>query len=153
MSDGALPSAMAERIQRLLASSEVPEDELAQVLELPSGVTVDEVLAGHLPLAPTDLVAVADLLDVPVTVLPGQVPIDRHLGVSLRLGTLQAPDVPEQALQTAELHLRYQALLDSWLGRLTSPLAAVSMSTDRYYKGAGEESARRVRDALGLGER
>jgi Zn-dependent peptidase ImmA (M78 family) len=143
---------MAERIQRLLASSEVPEGQLAQVLDLPSGVTVDEVLTGSHPLAPTDLVAVADLLDVPVTVLTGQVPIDRHLGVSLRLGSLQAPDVPEEALQNAELHLRYQALLDSWLSRPRSPLAAVSMSTDGYYKGAGQESARRVRDALGLGE-
>jgi len=40
VSDGPLPSAMAERIQRLLASSEVPKAELARVIELASDVDV-----------------------------------------------------------------------------------------------------------------
>jgi hypothetical protein len=95
---------------------------------------------------------VADLLDVPVTVLSGQVPFDRHLGVSLRLGRVEAPEVPKEALQEAERLLRSRHLLDSWLGRETSPLATVSMSHERYAKKAGKVSAQRVRDGMDLGE-
>ncbi len=152
MADRMLPSATAGRIERLLASSNVPKAEVARVLDLPSGVTVDDMLAGHYQLSPSDVVAIADLLDVPVTVLTGQVPMDRHLGVSLRLGTVQAPDVPNEALRCAETHLHYRALLDSWLGSPQNPLAVVSMSTDEYYIRAGQESAMRVRDALALGD-
>lgn len=146
------PSSAASRIKRLLASSDLTKAELASVLDLPSGITIDAVLAGGHELSATDLVAAADVLDVPVTVLTGQLPMDQHLGVSLRLGTIDAPDVPAEALQSAEMHLRYRALLDSWLEPPGNPMGAVSMSTDNFYIGAGRESARRVRDALGLGD-
>src|SRR5258707_697408 len=111
-----LASSPAGRIALLLGSSPISDAELAEVLELPSGITVSEVLSGAHKLTATDLAAVADLLDVPVTVLTGQVPIDRHLGVSLRLGPVTAPDVPTVALEYADKLLGYRALLDSWFG-------------------------------------
>ena len=152
MTRQALPSSPAGRIELLLHHSGVSEAELARALYLPAGVSVDDVLAGDSQLSATDLVAVAELLDVPVTVLNGQVPINRHLGVSLRLGTVDAPDVPVDALEYADRMLRYRGLLDSWLGAWHSPLAGVGMSTDKYYVRAGRESAQRVRDGLQLGE-
>ncbi|WP_445186990.1 ImmA/IrrE family metallo-endopeptidase [Pseudonocardia sp. Cha107L01] len=121
------------------------------VLQLPDSVTLDDVLTDRHQLTPSDLVALSDVLEVPATVLSGQVPINRHLGVSLRLGALQSTEAPNAALQYAEKLLQYQALLDSWLGRVSNPLANVSMSTDPLYVRAGEVSAARVRDGLSLG--
>ena len=72
--------------------------------------------------------------------------------MSLRLGTVEAPDVPADALEYADRMLRYRGLLDSWLGAWHSPLAGVGMSTDSYFVRAGCESAQRVRDGLQLGE-
>jgi len=152
MSDGTMPSSPVGRIELLLGHSDVSRADLARVLDLPRDVTVDDVLAGDYPLSPTDLVAIADLLDVPVTVLTGQVPMDRHLGVSLRLGAVEAADVPTGALQYADTLLGYRALLDSWLGSVCSPLAGIGMSTDSYFMRAGQKSAQRVRDGLRLGE-
>ena len=145
-------SSPADRIALLLGRSGVSREELARVLDLPAGVSVDAVLAGDHELSPSDLVAVADALDVPVTVLSGQVPVDRHLGVSLRLGTVDAPDVPADALQYADRLLRHRCLLDSWLGAPRSPLAGVDMSARRFAKEAGKISAQRVRDGMRLGE-
>ena len=152
MTGQTLPSSPADRIALLLAASDVTEDELAQALGLPAGVSAHAVLAGDRELSPSDLVVAADLLDVPVTVLSGHVPLDRHLGLSLRLGTVEAPDVPAEALRYADELLRFKDLLDSWLGGRVSPLAGVSMSTHRLAKKAGQVSAQRVRDGLGLGE-
>jgi Zn-dependent peptidase ImmA (M78 family) len=152
MMSQALPSSPADRIARLFARSDVTKDELARVLDLPADSSVDAVLAGDYELSPSDLIAVADVLDVPVTVLSGQVPLDRHLGVSLRLGTVDAPDVPEEALKYADRLLRYRNLLDSWLDVPRSPLAGVDMSTNWLRSEAGKTSAERVRDALQLDE-
>lgn len=152
MSSETLPSSPAGRIALLLDRSGTTEDEVAQVLALPAGVTAQEVLAGAYELSPSDLVVVADLLDVPVTVLSGHVPLDRHLGVSLRLGTVDARQVPDQALRYADELLRCKDLLDSWLGGQPSPLAEIDMSTHRYAKTAGLVSAQRVRDGMDLGE-
>lgn len=152
MTGQTLPSSPADRIALLLGASDATEDELAQVLGLPEGVGADAVLAGDYELSPSDLVVVADMLDVPVTVLSGHVPLDRHLGVSLRLGTVEAPEVPADALRYADELLRFKDLLDSWLGRQVSPLAGVSMSTHRLAKKAGQVSAQRVRDGMGVGE-
>lgn len=152
MIERTLPSSPAGRVDLLLRHSDVSKVEIGRVLELPRGITVDDVLSGKHELSPTDLVALADLLDVPVTVLSGDVPIDRHLGVSLRLGAVEAADVPRGALEYADKLLRYRGLLDSWLGTPSSPLAAVSMSQDGYYIKAGQTSAQRVRDGLGLGD-
>jgi Zn-dependent peptidase ImmA (M78 family) len=147
-----LPSSPAGRIELLLRHSGVSKAQLARSLELPAEVSVEDVLAGEYQLSATDLVVVAELLDVPVTVLSGQVPMNRHLGVSLRLGTVEAPDVPADALEYADQMLRYRGLLDSWLGAWHSPLAGVGMSTDSFFVRAGRESAQRVRDGLELGE-
>jgi Zn-dependent peptidase ImmA (M78 family) len=147
-----LSSSPAGRIKLLLGHSNVSGAELSRALALPSDVTVDDVLAGDYPLSATDLVAIADLLDVPVTVLTGQVPMDGHLGVSLRLGAVEAADVPSEALQYADKVLGYRVLLDSWLGAVRSPLAGVGMSADSYFMRAGQRSAERVRDALQLDE-
>jgi hypothetical protein len=152
MTTRTLPSSPAGRIGLLLRHSGVSKAQLARVLDLPVEASVDDVLAGKHQLSAADLVVVAELLDVPVTVLSGQVPIDRHLGVSLRLGTVEAPDVPADALEYADRLLRYRGLLDSWLGAWHSPLAGVGMSTDSYFVRAGRESAQRVRDGLQLGE-
>jgi IrrE N-terminal-like domain len=146
------PSSPADRIAILLDHSAVTGEELARILALPAGVSADSVLAGEYPLSPSDLVAVADLLDVPVTVLTGQVPIDRHLGVSLRLGAVDAPDVPDDALRYADLLLRYRGLLDSLLGEQPSTRTHVSVSNHRMYKRAGQVTAQRVRHRLRLGE-
>jgi hypothetical protein len=152
MTERMLPSSPADRVSLLLRHSDVGKGDLARALDLPSGTTADAVLAGEYPLSPTDLVTLADLLDVPVTVLSGQVPIDRHLGVSLRLGAVEAADVPRGALEYADKLLRHRSLLDSWLGPAQSPLAGVSMSTDSFYIRAGQRSAQRVRDGLGLAD-
>jgi IrrE N-terminal-like domain len=147
-----LPSSPADRIALLLARSDASKEDLARALDLPADVPVDAVLTGDHELSPSDLVAVADVLDVPVTVLSGQVPVDSHLGVSLRLGTVDAPDVPEEALQYADHLLRYRGLLDSWLGMPRGPLAGVDMSAHWLRKEAGKISAQRVRDGMQLGE-
>lgn len=152
MTEQTLPSSPAGRVDLLLRHSDVSKAEIARVLELPAGVTVDDVLSGRHELSPTDLVSLADLFDVPVTVLSGDVPIDRHLGVSLRLGAVEAADVPRGALEYADKLLRYRGLLDSWLGAPSSPLASVGMSQDGFYVKAGQTSAQRVRDGLDLGE-
>jgi Zn-dependent peptidase ImmA (M78 family) len=152
MTKQTLPSSSAGRIALLLDHSDATEADLANLLSLPTGIAVRDVLSGMYGLSPSQLVAVADLLDVPVTVLTGQVPIDRHLGVSLRLGAVEAADVPAVALEYADKLLRYRALLDSWLGSRQSPLAGINVSTDGYYMRAGKETAQRVRDGLGLGE-
>jgi Zn-dependent peptidase ImmA (M78 family) len=151
MTGRTLPSSPAGRIQLLLRHSDVGESEVRRALALPEHIGVEDVLQGQYPLSPTDLVAMADLLDVPVTVLSGQVPIDRHLGVSLRLGSVEAADVPGEALEYADTLLRYKGLLDSWLGVLRSPLAGIGMSTDAFHVRAGQKSAQRVRDGLRLG--
>jgi hypothetical protein len=151
MAGSTTPSTVAGRISLLLARSSASEADIASALELGGEMTVADVLHGRRELSPGDLVAVADVLDVPVTVLSGQLPMDRHLGVSLRLGSVAAPDVPSTALELADRIFGHQALLDSWLGRVRNPLAGVSMSTDTFYLRAGQTSAARVRDALGLG--
>jgi hypothetical protein len=147
-----LPSSPADQIALLLDRSDVSKDDLERALDLPVGIPVDAILTGDYKLSPSDLVTVADVLDVPVTVLSGQVPVDRHLGVSLRLGVVDAPDVPEEALQYADRLLRYRGLLDSWLGVPRSPLADVDMSAHWLRREAGKISAQRVRDGMQLGE-
>ena len=87
-----------------------------------------------------------------MTVLSGQVPINRHLGVSLRLGPVEAPDVPADALEYADRMLRYRGLLDSWLGAWHSPLAGVGMSTDGTTSGLAAKARSGFATGLQLGE-
>ena len=150
MVDSASP---AGRIGVLLSQSGVAAPELARVLALPDGVGVEDVLSGAHLLTASDLVAAADVLDVPVTVLTGQVPMDRHLGVSLRLGRIPgAADAPVDALKYADMVLGHTAVLDSWLGSVGSLLAGVRMHTTDYRLRAGQLSADRVRRVLKLGQ-
>ena len=146
------PSTSATRIAALLESDPDLGGGLVAALVLPDDVTLSDVLAGAYPLSASDLVAAADALDVPVTVLSGSVPLDRHLGVSLRLGRVDgAAGVPADALTYVDVLLGHSAVLDSWLGPVESPLAGVAMHTDDFRKGAGEKSADRVRRVLRLG--
>ncbi|MDQ3484688.1 MAG: ImmA/IrrE family metallo-endopeptidase, partial [Actinomycetota bacterium] len=146
------PTSPATIIAALLGQSDGLEAELAEALDLPDGVLLDDVLSGAHLLTPSDLIAASDVLGVPVTVLTGDVPMDRHLGVSLRMGRVSgAADVPLDALTYADTVLGHQAVLDSWLGPVVSPLAGVAMHTDKYRIAAGTQSADRVRRVLGLG--
>lgn len=150
---GGDPSGTGERIAQLLQLSAAGgEEELRLALGLSSITELADVLDGRRQLTPSDMVAAADMLDVPVTVLAGQVPIDRHLGVSLRLGAVDTADVPIDALEYAEMMLKHQALLDSWWGRPRNPLGSLPVSTDRYFVRAGTVSAARARDALHIGD-
>lgn len=142
----------AERVASLMESSSVDEADLAEVLELPDGVPVGDVLNGSYALSAGDLVAVADLLDVPVGVLTGDQPVDGRLGVSLRMGLVLEADVPVGALRHADMLLRHRAVLDSWLGPLPGPPEDLRMSTERYHPKAGAVSGDRVRRVLGLGD-
>ena len=131
MTKRTLSSSPAGRIGLLLRHSDVSKVDLARTLELPDG------LCGRYPYGRLRTIAYGSgggrgAAGCSVTVLSGQVPINRHLGVSLRLGAVEAPDVPEDALEYADKLLRYKGLLDSWLGVLHSPLAGVGMSTDQF---------------------
>lgn len=131
------------------AGLELPD--LFDEFDLPDGVTTGDVTSGAYVLTPTDLVAAADVLDVPVTVLTGKVPMDGHLGVSLRLGRVtEAADVPADALAYADMVLGHRAVLDSWLGPVESPLAGIPMHTSDYRLAAGQRSADRLRRVLNL---
>jgi hypothetical protein len=152
MTKQTLPSSPAGRIALLLTRSDLGEEELARILDLPADVPGSAVLSGDYVLSPSDLVALADVLDVPATVLSGQVPLDRHLGVSLRLGTVDAPDAPDEALYYADRVLRYRSVLDSWLNAPPSPGSSIDVSTHGFYKRAGQESAERLREGLQLGD-
>ncbi len=88
MTGQTLPSSPADRIALLLAASDVTEDGWRR-RSVCLRVSVLTPSSGDQELSPSDLVVAADLLDVPVTVLSGHVPLDRHLGVSLRLGTVE----------------------------------------------------------------
>ena len=146
MTTRTLPSSPAGRIGLLLRHSGVSGAQLARVLDLPVEVSVDDVLAGRYQLSAADLVAVAELLDVPPTVLSGEVPINRHLGVSLRLGTVEASDVPADALEYADRMLRYRGLLDSWLGAWHSPLLARRAAVCPQPRGTSRARAAAVRE-------
>jgi IrrE N-terminal-like domain len=143
----------AERVALLLERSPLSPDEFVAALGLPNDVTPADVLSGAYNLSPSDLVAAADLLEVPVTVLTGDLPIDRHLGVSLRLGRVEAAaEAPIEALSFADALLGQQAVLDSWLEPVPSRLAGVAMHTGAYRKDAGQRSADRARRLLHLGD-
>lgn len=147
-----LPATRSGRVASLVRSLAVDDADLARVLDLPDGVEVGRVLDGSYELTATDLVAVADLLDVPVGVLTGDQPVEGRLGVSLRMGYVSEADVPVEALRHADMLLRHRAVLDSWLGPMPGPPDDLRMSTDGYHPKAGAVSGDRVRRVLGLGD-
>lgn len=139
----------ARRIQRLADRAPMATERLVAALDLPRDQPLlDGLLARNLSLS--DLVTAADILDVPVTVLAGQVPVEQDLGVSLRLGVAPAT-APREALQVAEKLLKHQALLDSWTGPAPSDLS-VTVSRHGHYVTAGRETALRLRDEQELGD-
>ena len=154
MTDEATPSTVGQRIAQLLEhpTSDQKAADIRALLSLSPGVSPQDVIGGDYPLTPSDLVTLADWLDVPATVLSGQTPMSHSLGVSLRLGSLSVSGAPTDALLYAEKVLGHQRLLDSWLGVVSKPLQSVSPSQNRYFLRAGEVTAARVRDALNLGD-
>jgi Zn-dependent peptidase ImmA (M78 family) len=153
MTGDALPTTPAGRISLLLTRTPDAAAELGRALLLSPDMSVDQALAGGLELSLSDLVAAADVLDVPVTVLVGQVPLDRNLAVSLRLGLAQKPNAPVEDLEYADMLLQHRALLDLWQDTpATSPVLAVPLSHDHLYKKAGQVTAEHVRDALRIGD-
>jgi len=141
-----------ERIEQLLSTVPSAMPEIARILGIPESATLIETIRQRANWTPGELVEIAEALRVPSAVLAGRLPMDRHLGVSLRLGVLTEPGAPAEALQRAERLFDDKAVLDSWLGPVRSPLASVPMSSDTYHMRAGQTSAERVRDALRLGD-
>jgi Zn-dependent peptidase ImmA (M78 family) len=132
----------------------VTAEQIAEGMLLDPSVPIEHVLDGTYTPTPSELVGAADALDVPVAVLTGDLPIEGHLGVSLRMGALDAAAGLAEPLGWANRMLDYAALLDSWLGPAPVPewdrLGQVPWSTDSFAKRAGEVSADRARAALGL---
>lgn len=142
---------VAERLSLLVGRTGMPGEELVALIGLPSSVMPDEILSGDRRLSPSEIVAAADALDVPVTLLTGDLPVDGHLGVSLRLGVFaDAVDAPTEALELADLMMDRHATLDLLLGP-AAVAPRVPVSTDRYALNAGRATADRVRRALQLG--
>lgn len=152
---GAAPSPRS-RIQALLERTAVTPDDVAAGMLLPEGVTLERVLDGSYEPSLSELLGAADVLDVPVGVLTGDIPADGHLGVSLRLGAVEGAEDLADALGHANRLLDRAALLDSWLGAAPAPardvLDRVMLSQHRLGKRAGAVTAERVRAALGLSD-
>jgi len=147
-----IPSTPARRIALLLERSPQAKAALAQALVLPPSKLAD-VLKGHGELSLSDLVTAADVLDVPVTYLAGQLDSDHSLAVSLRLGHAQQSGAPEQALAYAHTLIRRLVLLDLWQGAQPGALDEMGLDYSDLFKEAGQRTAGKVRDALELGDR
>lgn len=141
-----------DRIGLLLARMPELEHELEVALLLSPGENLPDVLRAENRLSLEDLVAAADVLSVPVTVLTGQESMVDNLAVSLRLGLASDIGVPEDALGYAEMLLRYRTLLDTWLPALENSLARLPVGRESHFATAGETTANRVRDALSMGD-
>lgn len=142
------------RIAALLESSEATPGDLLDAMLVGSDVGIEQVLDGSYEPSVSELLAAAEVLQVPVAALTGELPEDGHLGVSLRLGRIAGAESLASPLAYANRLLDHRALLDSWLGRAAAPLrdrlARMPLGDDRYAKKAGEETADRVRAVLGL---
>jgi Zn-dependent peptidase ImmA (M78 family) len=125
--------------------------ELETALLLPDGVSLVDVLEDryHAPLG--DLVAAAEILDVPLSVLTGQTSAQSDLLVSTRLGYALGHKIPITVVEYVGKLSRQAELLDSWLGEMPNKLKGLPLSRDAHFISAGKLSAQRVRDALGLG--
>lgn len=143
------PGSALGRIALLLDRSPEAAEPLAQALfrqakDLRRGCGED--------LTPAELIAAAEVLDVPVTYLAGMSSADRDLGVSLRLGQLSDSEAPAEALRYADMLLRYLHLLDLWLGPRHSDLDGLDPDYSRMHIKAGRRTAGKVRDALMLSD-
>jgi Zn-dependent peptidase ImmA (M78 family) len=146
------PDTVGGRLARLLHNA--PSGtfaELEAALLLPNGISLGDVLEDryHAPLG--DLVAAAEILDVPLSVLTGQTPVQNDLLVSTRLGYALEHKIPTTVIEYVGKLSRQAELLDSWLGDMPNNLKGLPLSRDPHFLSAGKISAQRVRDALGLG--
>ncbi|MER6574705.1 ImmA/IrrE family metallo-endopeptidase [Nonomuraea sp. NPDC001023] len=146
-----VPRSPGGRIAQLLERSPQASGVLAQALSL-SSESLAQMLRQPEGLSLSELVTAADVLDVPVTYLAGQTDGAHSLAVSLRLGQAQESGVPERALQYAHMLIRRLTLLDSWQGRSPGALDELGVDYSPLYKEAGQRTAGKVRDALGLGD-
>jgi len=150
------PSTPGARLAELLASSDVTAKQVSAGMLLPEDVPIEQVLDGTYEPSVSELLGAADVLEVPVAVLTGDLPATGHLGVSLRLGRIEAAEALSGPLAYANRLLDHRALLDSWLGPAAAPLrerlSRVMLSRDPFGKRAGMVTADRVRAVLGLGD-
>lgn len=153
--DGSI-STPGARLSVLLAVSELTAAQLSVGMLLPGDVPVERVLDGTYEPSISELLGAADVLEVPVAVLTGELPVSGHLGVSLRLGRIYGAEALRGPLAYANRLLDHRALLDSWLGPAAAPLrerlSGVMLSRDRFGKAAGMVTADRVRAVLDLGD-
>ncbi|MHB1800054.1 MAG: ImmA/IrrE family metallo-endopeptidase [Actinomycetes bacterium] len=156
MTVGTSAPAPGARIAELMERTGVSADQVADRMMLDPDVPFERVLDGTYEPSPSELLGAADALDVPVAVLTGDLPTEGHLGVSLRMGTLDAVEGLAEPLGWANRMLDHAALLDSWLGQPEAPHRSLLddrvRSSDSYAKKAGQVSADRLRAVLGLGD-
>lgn len=152
MTGPAAPSDQAAGLVAALDASGRTVDDLAAVLPLPDGVSVEDVLAGRHNLSMDGLLVAAAFLDAPVSVVAGRVPPSRSLAVSLRLGQVETAAGMAGTLAKAAAVLSYRDLIVSWDGPPSRPLEGFAPSRDRHAITAGRNSAARVRDLLGLAD-
>ncbi|UZJ26902.1 ImmA/IrrE family metallo-endopeptidase (plasmid) [Rhodococcus antarcticus] len=144
------------RLSALLAVSELTAAQLSVGMLLAEAVPVERVLDGTYEPSVSELLGAADVLEVPVAVLTGELPVSGHLGVSLRLGRIRGAEALSGPLAYANRLLDHGALLDSWFGPAAAPLreslSRVMLSRDKFGKAAGMVTADRVRAVLDLGD-
>lgn len=149
-------SSAGARIAALIESSGATAEDVAAGMLLPPEVGLAEVLDGSYEPSLSEIVAAADVLRVPAAVLLGDLPVEGHLGVSLRLGRISGAEALAGPLAYANRMLDHRSLLDSWLGAAEAPLrdllSRVMLSRHRFGKRAGAESADRIRAVLGVGD-
>ncbi|MDM8085130.1 ImmA/IrrE family metallo-endopeptidase [Cellulomonas cellasea] len=142
---------IGERLATLVAQVSVDPASFVRELGLPASITFEDVCDGTFTLDASDIVAASDILDVPIPVLTGDVPVAGHLGVSLRLGLVgDREQTPEAALSFADRVLSHMDVLDAVLGPAARE-AHPPMSTHSYGKRAGRDSADRIRRSRKLG--
>jgi Zn-dependent peptidase ImmA (M78 family) len=145
-------SSTIERIATLMAQTGTDPNLVAEALHLPADVSLAAVLNGDHVMSLSDVLSVAEVMNVPAMVLTGQVPMDRNLATSLRLGLIEAAETPAEALSYARMLLDHLAVLDAWTQPTRSRLEGLAVSRDTHYISAGKRTAARVRDMLGIGD-
>ncbi|MFF2058970.1 ImmA/IrrE family metallo-endopeptidase [Rhodococcus qingshengii] len=151
MVESALPQTPTERIALLVEqSSDEDRAEISRLLGVPLTTPLETALRSSQGISLSDIVSISEIIGVPSSALTGQAPLDRNFAVSLRLGIAERTGAPVESLEFIELILRRINLLDSWLGESTNALRDVPLRRSGYFKGDGETSALRIRDAIGV---
>jgi hypothetical protein len=140
------------RLRLLIERSPGSQQALADVLTGGSIDSLADLISGVPDLDLTQLALAADVLDVPLRVLTGELSLESDLGISLRLGGLSEARAPEGALRVAAMMLRNASLLDYWLGPVDNRFRGLMTSPHRLFLEAGKRTALHVRDLLGVGD-